>query len=526
MSAKVDVDGRVGESPDARSITRRGFVLGSASAAFALGASGCASLAAPRAPIGSVEPTWLSATELLAGIARRELSPVEVVDHYLERIERLEPQLHAYVTVDAEGARAAARQAERAVLSGEALGRLHGLPISIKDLVATRGLRTTQGSAVYREFVPKRDEIQVARLRRAGAIVIGKTNTAEFGGFTRTKTLVAGETRNPWNLDRISGASSGGAGAAVAAGITPWAIGSDGGGSTRIPACYNGVFGMFPSTGRIPMRTPRSVVMSSTGPMSIHVRDSALILEVISGFDARDPSAIEEPPPVLVEGLDRGVNGLRIAWTRDFGQIPEVDVRVVDAIEAEASRFESLGARVDAPRLVLPDERAWNVFMVVNESSYRRISALVEMTAEQRKLLTPPTRERIRMAESYPPLSDEQRSAALEDRAYVQRWADDVFERFDLICSPVFPFVAPRIPEGWDQPYENEHFARHMSTSFTYIANILGLPAASVPCGFVDGMPIGLQIIGRRLDDAKVMQAAQAYSTLRPWMDEHPAIAE
>jgi aspartyl-tRNA(Asn)/glutamyl-tRNA(Gln) amidotransferase subunit A len=479
-----------------------------------------------RAARAGVVPdlTWTPAWQLRELIVQKEISPVVVIEHFLNRIEQLDPKLHAYITVDAEGARAAARAAEAAIGRGEQVGPLHGVPISIKDLVMTKGLRTTWGSEVYRDFIPEFDEIQVERLRAAGAIIIGKTNTAEFGTFPRTRTTLAGETVNPWDPTRISGASSGGAGASVALGMPGIAIGSDGGGSTRIPACLNGVFGFHPSAGRIPMREPHSVVMASTGPITIHVRDAAILMQVIAGPDPRDPSAIQAPAPDFLSGLDDGVEGARIAWTRNFSRIPIVDEVTLDATEKAAMRFVEAGASVDSPALEMPEE-TWGTFLVLNETSYRRGGQLLELDAEQRAKLTPPTAARLASLDEMLPIPPEQAMRALESRARLRSWADGIFDRYDFICSPTVGFPAPKIPEGWEQPYPDPFFARQISTPYTHIANILGLPAASVPCGFVNGMPIGLQIIGQRLHDAAVLRAAQSFSQLQPWMDIHPKIA-
>ena len=472
---------------------------------------------------------WTPAWRLREMIVRKKISPVEVTQYFLGRIAALDPVLHAYLAVDTKGALAQARLAEQAVERGpDALGPLHGVPLSIKDLYATKGLTTTQGSQIYRDFVPDFDELLVERLRRAGAIIIGKTHTPEFATFPRTKTLLAGECVNPWDLDRIPGASSGGAAAAVAAGMSAFAIGSDGGGSTRIPAALCGVFGFQPSSGRIPMRTPTSVHMASAGPITLDVRDAAIMMEAMAGRDARDPSAIDEAAPALVEGLDGGIGGLRIGWSRDWGVIPEVNKAVVNLAEQAAAMFEKAGARVGQAGITLPDEKAWGVFIAMNEYSYRRTGRLLDFTPEQRTLLTPPVQRMLQHVESAGGrlFAPDQYARYFEDRADLVRWINEVFGRFDLICTPTMGNIAPPVPAGeWDQPYLDQYSAEHISTNYTYIANVLGLPAATVPCGFVDGMPVGLQIVGPRLADERVMRAAYAFSRIRPWADTHPDIA-
>lgn len=459
----------------------------------------------------------------------RTVSPVELTRAILERITRYDPVIHAYITVDHAGALKQAARAEKDFMQGADLGLLHGIPISIKDLYATRGMRTTQGSRIFANFVPQVDELLVERLRNAGAIIIGKTQTPEFATFPRTKTLLADECVNPWNTARISGASSGGAAAAVAMGMSSFAIGSDGGGSTRIPAALNGVFGFQPSAGRVPMRTPVSVHMASAGPITQDVRDGAIMMQVISGRDARDPSAIDAPAPDLLSGLDTGIVGLRIGWSADWGVIPAIDSRVLALAERATSIFASAGASVDEASITLPDAQAWPVFIGMNEYSYRRTGRLLAFNDEQRALLTPPVQGMLRQIEAVGGtlFSAADYTRLFELRRGLVQWINGVFSSFDLVCTPTVGQIAPLIPVGeWDQPYTDAYSIDHISTNYTYIANVLGLPAASVPCGLVDGMPVGLQIIGPRLADERVFRAAKTFSELMPWSDRHPLLAD
>jgi len=472
---------------------------------------------------------WTPAWRLQQLLQKREISPVELVRSALDRIARLDPIIHAYLTVDHDGALEKAEHAERALLNGDEVGPLHGIPISIKDLYATSGLRTTQGSRIFAENVPDVDEILVERLRNAGAIIIGKTQTPEFATFPRTKNLLAEECVNPWDTNRISGASSGGAAAAVAMGMTSWAIASDGGGSTRIPAALNGVFGFQPSAGRVPMRTPVSVHMASAGPITQDVRDGAIMMQIISGRDARDPSTIDAPAPDLLSGLDAGIAGLKIGWSADWGVIPAVDNRVLELAGQAASLLASAGASVDEASIVLPDAQAWPVFIGMNEYSYRRTGRLLGFDAEQRALLTPPVMGMLGQIEGAGGtlFSPADYTRLFELRRGLVQWIEGVFSSFDLICTPTVGQIAPLIPDGeWDQPYTDTYSIDHISTNYTYIANVLGLPAASVPCGLVDGMPVGLQIIGPHLADERVFRAAKTFSELMPWADRHPVLAE
>lgn len=513
------------ENNNHHGMSRRSFVSRSLIAASAAAMPLSVGRALAGASMNDI--TWMPGWQLVANIAAKKLSPVDVVEHFLQRIDRLDPVINAYITVDYQGARAQAKAAEQAVLRGDTLGPLHGLPISIKDLYQTKGLRTTQGSKIYEHYIPTRDEILVERLRKAGAIILGKNQTPEFATFPRTKTTLAGECRNPWDTAHITGASSGGAAAAVAAGMSCFAIASDGGGSTRIPACYNGVFGFQPSAGRIPSLLPKSVHMASAGPTSLHVRDSAMLIQAMSGFDPRDPSAIEMASPNFVGELDRGINGAKIAWSPDLGIVPNIQPEVIAKVEAAVAQFTLAGAHVDKPSLQLPDDKAWQVFITLNETSYKRGSRLLAFTEQQAALLTPPTQAMLDLVKASPAVTAEAEMQALALRAQVQQWADThIFSRYDFLCTPTLGITAPQIPqEPWQQPYSNPFYAQRISTCFTYLANILGLPAASVPCGFINGLPVGLQIIGKRFDDVKVMQAAEAFSKIQPWMHTHPALA-
>jgi len=515
-------DQNAGTTPEKSHFTRRGLIKSGAAAAALSVTPLPQAMSAMKSALPS-NLTWVPGCELVNLIADKQLSPVELTKHFLHRIEKHDRVTNAFVTVDHEGAMKQAKAAEAAVMRGAALGPLHGLPISIKDLVETKGLRTTFGSSIYKDFIPSRDEVLVARLRAAGAIILGKTNTPEFGKFPRTKTYVGAETFNPWDTSRISGASSGGSGAAIAAGLSCYDVGSDGGGSTRIPACFNGVFGMQPSAGRIPSRIPRSVTTSSRGPVTIHVRDAAIFLQVMSGYHPLDPSSIEQPAPNFAAEVSAGIEGFKIAWTPDFGVIPIIDKRVIHQIAKSAAKLTDAGAIVDAPQITLPDKKAWQVFLTVNQTSNRVGESLLKFTPEEQAQLTPPLAAMLKQVKQAPRITKAMEIAMLEDRAFLQHWLDVVFAKYDLICTPTTGIIAPKVPqEAWAQPYTDSFYASHISTCYTYIANVLGLPAASVPCGFVDGMPVGLQIIGRRFDDVKVMRAAQAFATIQPWMDKHP----
>src|SRR2546422_3692827 len=291
---------------------------------------------------------WISASELAPAIARKKVSPVEVVDAVLARIDTLK-QLNAYVTLDAERARQAAKAAERAVMRrGARLGPLHGVPFSVKDLIITKGVRTTFGTPLYRDNVPTEDAPSVERLKAAGAIMLGKTNTPTLGWVGVTDNLLFGVTRNPWSLAHTPGGSSGGAGAAVAAGLAPLAMGTDGGGSIRKPSAFTGTFGLKPSYARIPTYPPSgSWSLSHIGPMTRTVKDAALMMNACAGPDERDQYSLPADRVDYVKALRGSLKGLRVAWSGKLGVAPAVDPEVSAATAKAARAFRELGCKVE-----------------------------------------------------------------------------------------------------------------------------------------------------------------------------------
>ena len=465
------------------------------------------------------ELCWMTATDLAATIARKKVSPVEVVEALLERIEA-QRRLNAYVTLDAEGARRAARAAERELSRRRPrLGPLHGVPFSVKDLVPTKGVRTTFGTPLFRDNVPAEDAPIVARLKAAGAIMLGKTNTPTFGWIGITDNLLFGATRNPWDLERTPNGSSGGAAAAVAAGLGPLAVGTDGGGSIRKPAAFCGIFGHKPSHGRIPVH-PHGTTwsVSVVGPMTRTVRDAALMMNVCAGPDERDPTSLPADGVDYVKALRGGVQGLRVAYSDSLGYLPAVE-REIREITARAARaFRELGCRVEAVNPRWPS--AWSIQRAIFIGG---IGARLAPFRHRKDEIDPPLL----------PIIEE--AVATPATAYVQAWMDRLawsqrpralFEKYDLLLTPTTT-TAP-FPLGILYPTEIEGTPvdREPSAGFTYPFNLTGQPAASVPCGVTTaGLPVGLQIVGRRFDDATVLRAAAAFESARPWHHRRPRIA-
>jgi aspartyl-tRNA(Asn)/glutamyl-tRNA(Gln) amidotransferase subunit A len=461
---------------------------------------------------------WMSASVMAAAIKRKTLSPVEVVKAVLGRIERINPSLNAFVTLTPEQALKDARAAERLVMKkGARLGALHGVPFSTKDLVVTRGVRTTFGTRLYADNVPTEDAPMVERMRAAGAIQLGKTNTPTFGWIGATHNLLFGITRNPWNRDRTPGGSSGGASAAVAAGLGPLAIGTDGGGSIRIPASCAGIFGHKPTYGLIPIH-PWSAAwsLSHIGPMTRTVEDAALMMNACAGPDERDAFSVPAPRVDYVKALRGSPKGLRVAWSPDLGFARAVDPEVRAACAKAARRFREAGCRVDEVRLDWPSPKAAWAAIFIGGLAARLRPYLAERRAD--------------IDGGLGALIDE--ALTWSPTRYVEAWFERLawadhprrlFERYDLLLTPTI--AAPPFKVGLDNPAEIGGVAvePYDWIPFTYPFNMTGHPGASVPCGFTsDGLPIGLQIVGRRLEDATVLRAAHAFERLAPWAQHRP----
>ena len=450
------------------------------------------------------------ATDLARAIAARELSAVEVMEAHLARIDEVNPTVNAIVTLLPDAARRGAEAADAAVARGDALGPLHGLPVAHKDLTWTKGIRTTFGCRAFEHFVPEEDALIVERLRAAGAITIGKTNTPELGAGSQTFNPLFGATRNPYDTTKTCGGSSGGAAVALATGMLPIADGSDLGGSLRNPAGYCNVVGFRPSPGRVPI-WPSQVPwfpMGVQGPMARNVTDVALMLSAIAGPDPRAPISLPKPGTVFRPPLDCDVAATRIAWSRDLGGLP-VDPRVTAVIEAERDTFERLGCVVEdaEPDMSSAAEvfgvwRAWYFeacYGTLLDEHRELLKDTVVWNIEEGRRLTGP-----RLGEAARAWS------ALLDR--VRRF----FERYDFLVLPVSQVP----PFDVDQPYVTEIDGVKMETYLDWMSScahisVLGLPAISVPCGFTDdALPVGIQIVGRQHDDLGVLRIAHAFEQL------------
>jgi aspartyl-tRNA(Asn)/glutamyl-tRNA(Gln) amidotransferase subunit A len=469
----------------------------------------------------------LDTITLARAVAAKELSPVEVVEAVLERLDRLDPTLHMFATVVPDQARDAAKRIETDIAAGREVGPLAGVPTGVKDLICTKGIRTASGSYAYADFVPDEDDVVVERIKAAGAVVIGKTQVPEFGYSGTGQTPMGPPTRNPWNLERTSGGSSAGTGAAVATGVGPFSLGSDGGGSVRIPASFCGVYGIKPTMGRVPLypgtKDHRYPGVSSweslehIGPLTRTVGDAALVLSVIAGYDDRDRLSIPSDGIDWLRAVDGDLGRLRVAYSPDLGYAA-VDPAVRAVVDQAVTVFErDLGCTVERADPGWEDPYEALLPLIVCESD---LAGMRRLAAELGERMSPHLVDVLQLD-----WTAEQLTNAVVRRKAVYNAAWRFFRSHDLLLTPTLA-VAP-FEHGLQGPatIDGREVDAFYWLSFTFPFNFTGQPAATVPAGFTeDGLPIGLQIVGRRLDDALVLRASAAFEMAAPWRDRWPAI--
>lgn len=460
------------------------------------------------------------AHELAALIRSKELSPVELMEAALKRIEAINPTLNAFVTFRAEEAMAEAKSLAERIAAGEDPGPLAGIPIGVKDLEDVADMVTSYGSIPFKDNRVPQDSLQVARLKAAGAIVVGKTNTPEFGFTGFTKNRLFGVTRNPWNTERTPGGSSGGSAAAVTSGMVPLATGSDAGGSIRIPSSYSGCFGMKPTYGRIPLVPMLPAYMSrfwTLGPLCRTVADAALYLDCTSGYHPDDPDSLPAPKSSYLESLPKIPSGLRIGFSPTLGYAT-VQKDVMPLVELAVPVFEEMGHQLDTWEGSLPDvSEAWSEIVACD------IYAQVHEDLE--KIRTDLGRTLVGALDHAKTLPLEKHVRNHSTRIRLNQALSQVFDRFDLLLTPTMPtdpFAAKGPPpaEIDGRPIPLLH-----AVAFTYPFNVSGHPAATVRVGFTPaGLPAGLQIVAQRYREDLVLQAAHAFEQARPWQDRWPEV--
>ena len=446
-------------------------------------------------------------SELSQRLRRREISAVEVTQECLRRIEQLNPELNAFITVMGESALDDARRADVEIARGEWRGPLHGVPVALKDLIDTAGVRTTAASALYKDRVPKQDADLVRRLRQAGAVIVGKNNLHEcaYGGSSLVSYF--GDVHNPWDVGRIAGGSSGGSAAAVVAGMAYAAIGTDTAGSIREPAALCGCVGLKPTYGRVSSRgvIPLSSSLDHIGPLAATVADAAIVLQAIAGYDADDITTADVPVADYVAALREDAKPLRVGVPRDYF-FDDLDAEVASAMEHALRGIATLVAEVKDVRLEVPTDRT-----LQSAESY---AFHAENVAKRPELYQPETLRRIRSGEGVSASEYIQRRREMDE---ARRGIGQIFAEVDLLVTPTIPMPAPAIADLRADP-EALRPAELKLLRNTRPFNVWGLPAISVPCGFTQsGLPIGLQIAGPHWREDLVLRLAHAYERATAW---------
>ena len=477
--------------------------------------------------MNSKELAFKPASELRDLLLNKEVSPIEITRIYLDRIDALDQHLNSFITTTPEKAMEDAQAAEKAIMDKEILGPLHGIPISIKDLESTRGIKTTMGSLIFKEKVPEFDSIVVERIRKSGAIILGKTNTPEFGLLGSTENRLGGSTwenhcRNPWNNEMTSGGSSGGAASAISAGLCALATGSDGGGSIRIPASFCGVYGIKPTLGTIPRypgfpTPPLANQTSQAGPITRTVKDSMMLLSVIAGHDERDPISLNKSPNEIVDLNEANFDKLRIGWIDHFG-FGQIDEEVVSICKKTVDSIQQNG-NVDSVEIDIgePFEAFWTLFSTNVFASYQK---LYKNNESQLAWYTQ------KCLEYGSKVTGVDYARAVGEIDIIKAKFASAFENFDLIFTPTTS--VPAFPVGKPPTKINGHETNEFWGAFpnTFPINMIGNPAASIPCGFTKNkLPVGLHIIGKPNCEATVLAASLKLESNNPWIQETPPIS-
>ena len=480
----------------------------------------------------------LSVREAAARVRRREASSVELTEASLARIAAVDERVGAFLTVSRDEALAEAREIDRRIAAGEDPGALAGVPVGVKDIICTAGVRTTAGSKILERFVPTYDATVTARLRRAGAVIVGKLNCDEFAMGSSTENSALGTTRNPWDGNRVPGGSSGGSGAAVAALECHASLGTDTGGSIRLPAAFCGVVGVKPTYGRVSRYGVIAYASSldQVGPLTRDVADAAVVLEAIAGHDPADSTASPRPVPAYLTELEGGVRGLRLGLPKEYfveGMQPEVEAAVRDAVQT----LERLGATVEPVSLPHTEYAIATYYLVATAEASSNLArydgvryglrvpagALGEMYEASRAAGFGAEVKRRIMLGTYALSAgyyDAYYLKAQQVRTLIRRDFEQAFQRCDALVTPVAPTTAFRRGEKTDDP-----LTMYLSDIFTISVNLAGLPGLALPCG-VDGngLPIGLQVIGRPFDEATILRVGAAYERATDWQTRRPKL--
>ncbi|MFX1418013.1 MAG: amidase [Promethearchaeota archaeon] len=464
---------------------------------------------------------YMSAWEMREKITNQELTSQEIIEAIIERIEKINPVINAYCTPTFELAREMAKHADNRVKNNEKIGLLNGIPTSIKDLMFTKGIRTTFGSKIYEDFIPNEDDIAVKRLKDAGCVILGKTNTPEFGAAGVTYNPVFGETKNPWKLDRTSGGSSGGAAAAAVSGISPLALGSDGGGSIRHPACLCGAYGIKPHFGRVPTY-PREGIAGETfscyGPIVRYVKDAALMLDVLAGPHNADRYSLPAQEINYFEKVDIIPNKLRVGYSLDLGYAKIIDNEVEKSFFNAIETFKQYDWEFEEIKIKLRKPH-------IPYLTFHTAMPAYDLKPKLNKFKDVINEELLKMINAgygYDAMGIMQ-AMALRNQIYDAFYP--IFEKYDVLLTPTTATTAFKLGQLFPMEINGKGVAPLTWMPYTYIFNLTQHPAATIPSGFSsEGLPIGLQIVGRRFDELTVLQVSKAFENITPWQEKKPQL--
>ena len=475
-------------------------------------------------------PAW----EMKEKITNQELSAQEITEVLIERIQKINPIINAYCTPTFDLARELAKEADRAIINNEKLGLLQGIPTSIKDNVDVKGFRTTCGCKLFEDFISTKDDLSVSRLKEAGAVILGKTNLPAFGYKGVTDNLIFGETKNPWHLERTCGGSSGGAASAAASGISPLALGSDGGGSVRIPSGFCGLYGIKPSFGRIPhtsMKIEGNLgTLVNKGPLVRYVKDAALMLDALVGADDIDRYSLPKLNYSFYEKVEEKPKKLKIGYTTDLGNVEVIHSEVEKSVLNSVKKFEEFNWTVEKSNINLLSTKELLVRGKVSVLNYNMtwyimwtygLGYFLKPAIEKHRDIMDP--ELVEMAEVGFTFSPEVINLAEIQREIIYDNICKHFKDFDILVTPTL--ATPAFELGVSSPSKIDGKDAPLGSWSPYTApfNMSGHPAASIPCGWsTDGLPIGMQIVGKRLDDLTVLQVSKAFEEIAPWQDKKP----
>ncbi len=483
---------------------------------------------------------WMSACDMRDAIKRQDLTSEEATEVIIERIEKINPLINAYCTPTFDLARESAKKADTAVKKGEKLGLLHGIPTSIKDEVETKGIRSTFGTVIFENYIPEEDDVAVARLKKAGIVMLGKTNTPPFGYAPITHNLIFGATKNPWDLTKTPGGSSGGAAAAVAAGLGPIALGGDGGGSIRIPSSFCGTFGIKPTFGRIPHLFAKlggtAATISQGGPLVRYVKDAALYLDAVVGPHHSDKYSAPKPEYSFLEKLKELPKTLKIGYTFDMGNVMVIDPEVKKAVMNAIDKFNQFDWVVEESNLInlkrsnkkmlgVLRPKIRNPFLILGTIWATSFSHILDVTKLYKKWEDKMDPTLVTMCKMGDAFSAKDIKVAEIQLEMVNENIAEHFKEYDILLTPSTTITAVNVDNTLLDLVEIE--GKKVSTNdwvaFTYPFNLSGHPAASIPCGWhSNGLPIGMQIVGKRWDEVSVLQVSKAFEEIAPWQDKKP----